>query len=308
MQLPLIVILGPTASGKTGYAIRLAQLIGGEIICADSRTVYRGMDVGTAKPNKHEREMVPHWAIDLVEPNQRFTLYDFQRYAQTKIGEIRERGHVPMLVGGSGLYIDSVIYDYQLSHEPEFDMARRQQLDDLSLIELKNYAISQQIELPSDTQNRRRLIRAIEQGGVNKKCSQLIPNAIVIGIATDKETLRQRSTQRSQAMLDNDLINETTDLLDKYGTTESLRRNAYGVVQQYLAGEIGAGELVPLMVRRDMQLVKKQLTWWRNQQRAGDIMWRDLASLNKQLDAMSGEPVEAIVSTLTSEYKKFRKQ
>lgn len=308
MQLPLIVILGPTASGKTGYAIRLAQLIGGEIICADSRTVYRGMDVGTAKPTKHEREMVPHWAIDLVEPNQRFTLYDFQRYAQTKIGEIRECGHVPMLVGGSGLYIDSVIYDYQLSHEPEFDMVRRQQLEGLSLIELKNYAISQQIELPSDTQNRRRLIRAIEQGGVNKKCSQLIPNTIVIGIATDKETLRQRSTQRSQAMLDDGLINETMDLLNKYGATEPLRRNAYGVVQQYLAGEIGVGELVPLMVRRDMQLVKKQLTWWRNQRRVGDIMWRDLASLNKQLDAMVDESVEAIVSTLTSEYKKFRKQ
>ena len=308
MQLPLIVILGPTASGKTGYAIRLAQLIGGEIICADSRTVYQGMDVGTAKPTKHEREMVPHWAIDLVEPNQRFTLYDFQRYAQTKIGEIRERGHVPMLVGGSGLYIDSVIYDYQLSHEPEFDMVRRQQLENLSLIELKNYAISQQIELPSDTQNRRRLIRAIEQGGVNKKCSQLIPNTIVIGIATDKETLRQRSAQRSQAMLDDGLIDETAELLSKYGTTEPLRRNAYGVVQQYLAGEIGAGELVPLMVRRDMQLVKKQLTWWRNQRRAGDIMWRDLASLNKQLDAMAGEPVEVIVSTMTSEYKKFRKQ
>lgn len=308
MQLPLIVILGPTASGKTGYAIRLAQLIGGEIICADSRTVYKGMDVGTAKPTKHEREMVPHWAIDLVEPNQRFTLYDFQRYAQTKIGEIRERGHVPMLVGGSGLYIDSVIYDYQLSHEPWFNMARRQQLESMSLIELKNYAISQQIELPNDTQNRRRLIRAIEQGGVNKKCSQLIPNTIVIGIATDKETLRQRSIQRSQAMLDDGLINETAELLSKYGTTEPLRRNAYGVVQQYLAGEIGAGELVSLMVRRDMQLVKKQLTWWRNQRRAGDIMWRDLASLNKQLDAMAGEPVEVIVSTMTSEYKKFRKQ
>ena len=308
MQLPLIVILGPTASGKTGYAIRLAQLIGGEIICADSRTVYQGMDVGTAKPTKHEREMVPHWAIDLVEPNQRFTLYDFQRYAQTKIGEIRERGHVPMLVGGSGLYIDSVIYDYQLSHEPEFDMVRRQQLENLSPSELKSYAISQQIELPSDTQNRRRLIRAIEQGGVNKKCSQLIPNTIVIGIATDKETLRQRSIQRSQAMLDDGLINETAELLSKYGTTEPLRRNAYWVVQQYLAGEIGAGELVPLMVRRDMQLVKKQLTWWRNQRRTGDIMWRDLASLNKQLDAMAGEPVEVIVSTMTSEYKKFRKQ
>ena len=109
MNLPLIVILGPTASGKTGYAINLAQRIDGEIVCADSRTVYRGMDVGTAKPTKCEQEMVPHWGLDLAEPNERFTLYDFQQYAYTKIAEIRGRQHVPMLVGGTGLYIDSVI-------------------------------------------------------------------------------------------------------------------------------------------------------------------------------------------------------
>ena len=114
MDKPLIVILGPTASGKTGYAVRLARLIDGEIICADSRTVYRGMDIGTAKPTAAEQNGVPHWGLDLVEPNQSFNLHDFMVYANSKIGEIRARGHVPMLVGGSCLYINGVIYHYEL--------------------------------------------------------------------------------------------------------------------------------------------------------------------------------------------------
>ncbi len=111
---PLIVITGPTASGKTTLAIKLAEMIEGEIICADSRTVYRGMDIGTAKPTAKEQAGVPHWGLDLVSPDERFTLYDFQQYAYAKIDEIRARGHVPMLVGGSGLYASAVIYHYDL--------------------------------------------------------------------------------------------------------------------------------------------------------------------------------------------------
>ena len=305
MQLPLIVILGPTASGKTGYAIRLAQLIGGEIICADSRTVYQGMDVGTAKPTKHEREMVPHWAIDLVEPNQRFTLYDFQQYAQTKIGKIRGRGRVPMLVGGSGLYIDSVIYDYQLSHEPWFNMARRQQLESMSLIELKNYAISKEITLPKDWQNKRRLIRAIERGGVNIKSSQLENDTVVIGIKTDKSVLEQRSRLRSQMMLDDGLIDETRLLLDEYGLVEPLRRNAYGIVGRYLTGELDYEQIVDEMVRSDMHLVKKQLTWWRKDKCAKDIMWGSLDYWRSQLIEKTTNDGNEIIDRLISEYKKF---
>lgn len=305
---PLIVILGPTASGKTGFAIQLAQLIGGEIICADSRTVYRGMDVGTAKPTKHERKIVPHWALDLVTPNQHFTLYDFQRYAQSKIVEIRQREHVPMLVGGSGLYIDSVIYNYDLDGDGPVNWQQRHQLEQMDVAELKMYAINRDIELPRDVANKRRLIRAIERGGVNKKCSQLEQNSVVIGIQSEREELRQRSRLRSQQMLNDGLINETQQLLDCYGPVEPLRRNAYGVVQRYLNGDLTTvDELIDKMVIADGRLVKKQLTWWRNPRRSGDIMWRTLSQLAEQLEQWRQLPSSSgIIEQLQTEYKKFR--
>jgi len=307
MQLPLIVILGPTASGKTGYAIRLAQLIGGEIICADSRTVYKGMDVGTAKPTKHEREIVLHWALDLVEPDQRFTLYDFQQYAYSKIAEIRGRGHVPMLVGGTGLYIDSVIYHYGLTKETEFDTARRGELEQMSVAELVNHATSRQIELPKDTLNKRRLVRAIEQGGVNKKCTQLDDNTVVVGIETDMNKLSVRSRVRSEQMLADGLIDETKQLLAKYGAVEPLRRNAYGVARKYLDGEItDTDELIDKMTTADRHLVKKQLTWWRSARRAGDIMWRTLDELNNQLRQFDELDGTELLTQIVSEYKKFQ--
>lgn len=307
MNLPLIVILGPTASGKTGYAINLAQRIDGEIICADSRTVYKGMDVGTAKPTKHEREIVLHWALDLVEPDQRFTLYDFQQYAYSKIAEIRGRGHVPMLVGGTGLYIDSVIYHYGLTKETEFDTARRGKLEQMSVAELVNHATSRQIELPKDTLNKRRLVRAIEQGVVNKKCTQLDDNTVVIGIKSDRETLRMRSRQRSEQMLADDLIEETKRLIQQYGLVEPLRRNAYDVVHQYLNGDItGRDELIDRMVIADGHLVKKQLTWWRSPRRAGDIMWCSLDDLNKQMHASETLDDLGLLSQLIAEYKNFQ--
>src|SRR4051812_9831711 len=111
--LPLIVIVGPTASGKTALAIEIAKLFNGEIICADSRTIYRGMDAGTAKPTTRERSIVPHWGLDLVEPGDSFSVADFKSYALNKITEIRARNHIPLLVGGSGLYVDAVLFDYQ---------------------------------------------------------------------------------------------------------------------------------------------------------------------------------------------------
>lgn len=307
MNLPLIVILGPTASGKTGYAINLAQRIDGEIICADSRTVYKGMDVGTAKPTKHEREIVLHWALDLVEPDQRFTLYDFQQYAYSKIAEIRGRGHVPMLVGGTGLYIDSVIYHYGLTKEASFDTTRRSRLEQMTVTELKDYAVSHQLELPNDTLNKRRLIRVIEQGAVNKKCTQLDDNTVVIGIKSDRETLRMRSRQRSEQMLADGLIEETKRLIQQYGLVEPLRRNAYGVVHQYLNGDITSrDELIDRMVIADGHLVKKQLTWWRSPRRAGDIMWCTLDELNNQLRQFDELDGTELLTQIVSEYKKFQ--
>ena len=111
-ETPLIVIVGPTASGKTSLAIKLAKKFGGEIICADSRTVYRDMDIGTAKPTLVERQEVAHWGLDLVEPGQLFSAADFKEYATKRIAEIRDRGNIPFLVGGTGLYIDGVIFNF----------------------------------------------------------------------------------------------------------------------------------------------------------------------------------------------------
>lgn len=304
MELPLIVILGPTASGKTAYAIRLAWLIGGEVICADSRTVYRGMDIGTAKPTEPERAGVLHWGLDLIEPDQRYSLYDFQRYAMAKIAEIRQRQHVPLLVGGSGLYINSVIYDYRLAGG-DYDPTTRAKLEKLPPDELRRLAIKQGAKLPRDPDNKRRLIRSLETGGVSNNCGYLSRQTVVIGIAVDKEKLSQRISERAEQMLERGLVDEAERLIAHYGMVEPLRRNAYGVVAKYLAGQIHEAELIEQISAKDSQLVKKQLTWWRNPRWAGDIMWSTLPELTDRLNNRSGVPAGQIADELVAEYKSF---
>lgn len=126
---PVIVIVGPTASGKTGAAIELAKKIGGEVISADSRAIYKYMDIGTAKPSKEEMDGVPHFGIDLVEPGERFTVADFKAYAEQKIEEIRERGHVPIVAGGTGLYVDALVYNYHFNETVQKSYADRQEME-----------------------------------------------------------------------------------------------------------------------------------------------------------------------------------
>lgn len=306
MKLPLIVILGPTASGKTAYAIELAKLIGGEIICADSRTVYRNMNIGTAKPTRAEMEGVPHWGLDLVDPNTKFTLYDYQQYAYAQMAEIRARGHTPMLVGGSGLYIDAVIYHYQLNTKI-INSPSRNKLEAMSLDELKSYAIAHGVELPRDTQNKRRLIRAIEQGGVNRQAKGLDDNTIVIGIKTDRDVLRRRIEKRARQMVDSGLIDEVKGLIAKYGDQEPFRNNLYGVTKRYIDDELTLEQYIDAMVVADWHLAKKQLTWWRNPRRAGDIMWRTLPGLMTQLEQYKALEIDAgtdkVLANLASEYK-----
>ena len=304
MELPLIVILGPTASGKTAYAIRLARLIGGEVICADSRTVYRGMNIGTAKPTEPERAGVPHWGLDLIEPDQRYSLYDFRRYATAKVAEIRQRQHVPLLVGGSGLYINSVIYDYRLAGG-DYDPTVRAELEELPPDELRQLAIKRGTKLPRDLNNKRRLIRSLETGGVSNNCGYLSRQTIVIGIAVDKEKLSQRINERAEQMLERGLVDEAERLIARYGMVEPLRRNAYGVVAKYLTGQIYEAELIEQISAKDRQLVKKQLTWWRNPRWTSDIMWRTLPELTDRLNNRSGVPAGQVTGELMSEYKSF---
>ncbi len=133
LEKPVIVIVGPTASGKTGVAIDLAKRISGEIISADSRTIYKGMDIGTAKPTKDECKKNVHYGFDLVEPDERFTVYDWKKYAEGKIEEIRSRGNYPIVVGGTGLYVDALIFDYQFG-ENKKDCKDRKKMRDGYLV------------------------------------------------------------------------------------------------------------------------------------------------------------------------------
>ncbi len=269
---PLIVVVGPTASGKTALAIDLAKRFGGEIICADSRTVYKGMDIGTAKPSAADRAAVPHWGLDLVEPGERFTAADFQRYATAKIAEIRERGNVPFLVGGTGLYVDGVVFAYQFG--PEADATARALLESMSLEELINYCVDSNINVPENKNNKRYVIRAIEQKTVNeKRSSEPIHGAIIVGIATERNELRTRIESRSEQLFQDGMVEEATMLGKKYDwDSEAMTGNIYRLVHEYLLGKITLEEVKRKFAVRDWQLAKRQLTWLR---RNPHIRWLD---------------------------------
>lgn len=270
---PLIVIVGPTASGKTALAIKLALRYEGEIICADSRTIYKGMDIGTAKPSIKERLTVPHWGLDLVEPGERFTAADFQQYATEKIADIRTRGKVPFLVGGTGLYVDGLIFDYQFGDEG--DEARRNRFMEMSLEALYNYCDRNNVILPENSSNKRYIVRAIEQKGLNnRRRSEPISNSIIVGIATEKATLRTRIESRSEQLFEDGVVEEAKELGKKYGwDSEAMTGNIYPLVRQYVEGALSLSEVKRLFVTRDWQLAKRQLTWLR---RNPFICWLDL--------------------------------
>lgn len=271
---PLVVIVGPTASGKTGLAIKLANKFGGEIICADSRTVYKGMDIGTAKPTTEERRQVPHWGLDLVEPGERFTAADFKQYAVQKIAEIRQRGHIPFLVGGTGLYIDSVVYDYGFAAPP--DDTLRKHLNTLTLDELHEYCHKNNVSLPENDRNKRYVIRAIEQKGINKQRSKTpISTSIIVGISTEREILRTRIVDRTEQIFDDGVVEEAIILGKKYGwNNEAMTGNVYPIVHQYLVGELNKQAMKDKFTTLDWRLAKRQLTWLR---RSSDIHWASLA-------------------------------
>lgn len=272
-ELPLVVIAGPTASGKTGLAIRLAEQVGGEIISADSRAIYVGMDVGTAKPSADERARVPHWGLDLVTPGESFSAADFKAYALQKIEEIRARGHVPFLVGGTGLYIDAVLYDYQFG--PRADPERRRELEKLTLEQLHDYCQKHNISLPENSRNRRYLIRAIEQNGLNNsRRSQPIEHSIIVGIATPADVLRARIEDRAEQLFDDGVVEEATLLGKKYGwESEAMTGNIYPLVRQRLEGRLTEAEMRQKFITLDWRLAKRQLTWLR---RNSHITWLPL--------------------------------
>lgn len=272
-SLPLVVIQGPTASGKTQLAIQLASRFDGEIICADSRTIYRYMDIGTAKPTTVEQRLVPHWGLDLVNPGERFTAADFKAYAVEKIRQIRARGHVPFLVGGTGLYIDAVVYDYTFGSDANLSL--RKKLESYTLQELYEYCIENNISLPENKSNKRYIIRTIERKGDPQSIkSAPLSTSIIVGIATDRDILRQRMSSRTEHIFESNVVDESIKLGEMYGwNSEAMTGNVYRLVKLYLDGHATLAEIKEKNTTFDWRLAKRQLTWMK---RSPSIKWMSL--------------------------------
>lgn len=277
---PLIVITGPTASGKTGLALELAERYNGEIICADSRTIYRGMDIGTAKPTAEEQARVPHHLLDVAEPGDTYTAADFQAAAYQAIDDIRARGKVPFLVGGTGLYIDAVVREYVWPARS----GDTKVLEGYSVEELQSMIKKQQIAMPENSLNKRHLINALTRDTSGSSRSVPRENTYVVAIATEKETLRNRIRTRAEEMFATGIIDETRALGARYGwESEALTGNIYPIVRRVLDDTLSEQEAIELFIAKDWQLAKRQLTWLK---RYDFIRWMPLEDARRYIETI----------------------
>ncbi len=274
LKSPLIVIVGPTASGKSGLAICIAEQYDGEVISADSRAIYRGLSIGTAKPTIHERKGIPHWGIDIVDPGDRFTAADFKQYAQQKISEIRSRGRVPIVVGGTGLYVDTVVYDFEFPIEG-VDVERRDSFMEQEMEQLYKYCENNNIILPKNDKNKRHVVNAILRNGrEGKRKYRLDENIIIVGITTEKDILRKRIEARAETIFSQSVTNEALIAAQNYGwDTEAMTGNIYPLIRRFTNKEITIDRAKELFITLDWRLAKRQLTWLK---RNSDIKWSTL--------------------------------
>lgn len=259
----LVVIVGPTASGKSQLALRIAQEYNGEIIAADSRTIYRGMEIGTAKPSPEDQSKVKHWGLDLVEPGQPFSAYKFKTYTQEAIADIRKREKMPILVGGTGLYIDAVLFDFSFGDPANHK--NRKILERLSVNDLQKIIRERGYAMPENSLNRRHLIRTIERKGLQGTRQLLKPGTLAIGLQPDDEVLKRRISDRAEIIFENGVIKETEELLKKY-SKESLDNTGgiiYKICLRLLAGKIDEKEALQMFKQADWHYARRQRTWFR---------------------------------------------
>lgn len=280
MSSPLIVITGPTASGKSALAMEAAKLHNGELICADSRTVYMGMDIGTAKPSAADQAAVKHHLLDMVQPDQPFTAAQFKRLALEAIDDISSRGKLPIIVGGTGLYVDSVIFDYQFG-DPA-DPRRREELQSKTIEELQQICLENGYTLPENIKNRRHLVRAIEVGGVKTQKLKLRPNTLVVAITTERDILHSRIAKRVHQMVQDGVVEEARRLGIRFGwECEALTGDIYRVMRGVIEGDLSLEEGIEQCIIRDRQLAKRQMTWLK---RNPYIVWGDVRQLSLTIE------------------------
>lgn len=302
----LIVILGPTASGKTHLAVQLAHQLDGEIISADSRQVYRGMDIGTGKDLDEytiNGKKIPYHLIDILDAGESYHIYQFQQDFQKAYTDIIQRGKIAILCGGSGMYLDAVLKGYEFTSIP-IDLALREELLEKSTEELLNiFAKNQSIySEKSDTSTKKRLIRAIEinlflkNNPTFKITPQAIPKATIFGLNPATELRREKITKRLTHRLENGMIEEVQSLLSKGIPAEKLIFYGleYKFITQFLEGEIAYEVMVEKLNIAIHQFAKRQMTYFRKMENDGlKINWLDSKlPFNKLMDTISREFIE----------------
>lgn len=285
----VIVIAGPTASGKTSLGVELAKRIDGEVISADSMQIYKDMTIGTAKPTPEETEGIPHYLIDFVPPDERYSVADFKKDAEEKIEEIIRRGKAPIIVGGTGLYIDSLVYgiDYpEIEYDEEYrnELMQKAETEEglKSLYEEAMKIDSEAMQIISSN-DKKRITRILEiYNATGKTKTELEAKSrekgpkydyIVFAIDWDREKLYERINLRVDIMIEQGLVDEVKEVVDKYKKFPTAMQGlGYKEVVEYLEGKITYEEMVEKIKLETRHFAKRQLTWFRKNK---DIIWID---------------------------------
>ncbi|MBP1931585.1 tRNA (adenosine(37)-N6)-dimethylallyltransferase MiaA [Ammoniphilus resinae] len=290
MKEKLLVLVGPTAVGKTALSVKLAHSLDGEVISGDSIQVYKGMDIGTAKITVEEMDGIVHHLIDILEPDETFSVNEFQKHSRRLITEINQRGKLPMIVGGTGLYIQSVIYDYQFSKASQ-NQELRDQLEAFAACEGKEALHKRLAEIDPVTASRlhpndvKRIVRAIEiyqQTGTSmaeyQQRSSVSPYQLcLIGLTMERSQLYERINHRVDLMIEQGLIEEVQSLLKRgYNLSySSMQAIGYKEIIAYLEGNLSKEESIELLKKNSRHFAKRQLTWFRSMK---EIHWFEVAA------------------------------
>ena len=265
-KVKIIAVVGPTAVGKTALGIELAKRFNGEIISGNSQQVYRHLDIGTAKATLEEQAEAPHHLIDVREVDEAYSAYDFVKEASAAIEDITSRGKLPIIVGGTGLYLQSLLEGYHLGGQvnQEEVLAYRQELEQLADAVLFDKIAEQGIEIPE--LNRRRAIRALELAtfGQDLENKETPYDALLIGLNDDRQVLYERINHRVDVMVEKGLLDEAKWLYDNHRDVQAARAIGYKELFPYFAGQASLEESVDKLKQNTRRFAKRQLTWFRN--------------------------------------------